>query len=89
MSPAGWGKGVLVVRAADGTTRTLGRYWPLRGPQLTLYLPAPFLSAGSNGLCAFELEQSPCTQSASACSLQLVDTPKIDLPPRDDPYTIP
>jgi hypothetical protein len=38
----GWGKGVVFVNG-----HILGRYWKI-GPQQTLYLPAPWLTAGEN-----------------------------------------
>jgi len=34
----------------------IGRYWEDRGPQHTLYLPAPFLRTGANEVIVFELE---------------------------------
>uniref|UniRef100_A0A914CTC1 Beta-galactosidase n=2 Tax=Acrobeloides nanus TaxID=290746 RepID=A0A914CTC1_9BILA len=36
----GWGKGQLFINGYN-----LGRYWPTRGPQITLYVPKPFLQA--------------------------------------------
>ena len=69
---SGWGHGVLLVRG-----RTLGRYWPLAGPQRTLYLPAPWLARGANELCVFELERSP---DARAPALSLLDRPILDAP---------
>ena len=35
----------------------LGRYWPGMGPQVTLYVPRPFLVSGVNTLVLFELER--------------------------------
>lgn len=46
----GWKKGVAWI---NGTN--LGRYWQ-RGPQQTLYVPGPFLTAGENELIVLELE---------------------------------
>lgn len=39
----------------------LGRYWPVGGPQVTLYVPASFLkpSPDVNILVMFELESAP------------------------------
>uniref|UniRef100_A0A914DAJ3 Beta-galactosidase n=1 Tax=Acrobeloides nanus TaxID=290746 RepID=A0A914DAJ3_9BILA len=34
----GWGKGQLFVNGYN-----IGRYWPTAGPQMTLYVPKPFL----------------------------------------------
>lgn len=45
----GWTKGVAYVNGFN-----LGRYWE-RGPQKTLYVPAPLLRAGVNELVVFEL----------------------------------
>jgi len=45
----GWTKGVCWVNGHN-----LGRYWE-RGPQRTLYIPAPFLQKGENELIVLEL----------------------------------
>jgi beta-galactosidase len=45
----GWTKGVVWVNGFN-----LGRYWE-RGPQKTLYVPAPLLKRGENELIVFEL----------------------------------
>ncbi len=45
----GWTKGVVWLNGFN-----LGRYWQ-RGPQKTLYVPAPLLQAGQNELIVFEL----------------------------------
>lgn len=38
----------------------LGRYWPSRGPQQTLYVPGPWLSTTEpNNLTLLELEGAP------------------------------
>ncbi len=49
---AGWTKGVAFVNG-----KNLGRYWDI-GPQRTLYIPAPFLKAGSNEVILFELHEN-------------------------------
>jgi len=46
---SGWTKGVVYVNGFN-----LGRYWE-RGPQRTLYLPAPLLRSGDNEIVVFEL----------------------------------
>jgi len=51
LDTTGWGKGVAFVNGHN-----LGRYWPLIGPQITLYVPAPYLRAGENELVILELE---------------------------------
>lgn len=50
----GWGKGVAFVNGHN-----LGRYWPLVGPQITLYIPASFLRTGENEVVLIELEYVP------------------------------
>ncbi|GAB3572987.1 beta-galactosidase [Leifsonia lichenia] len=45
-----WGKGVVWINGF-----CLGRYWS-RGPQYTLYVPAPILAAGRNRILLLELE---------------------------------
>jgi beta-galactosidase len=45
-----WGKGIAWVNGF-----CLGRYWH-RGPQHTLYVPAPLIRAGDNELVVLELE---------------------------------
>lgn len=49
ISMAGWTKGVVYVNGFN-----LGRYWE-RGPQKTLYIPAPLLKKGTNEIIIFEL----------------------------------
>lgn len=46
-----WGKGIVFINDFN-----LGRYWPLRGPQCNLYVPAPILKQGDNLLVILELE---------------------------------
>lgn len=50
LDTSGWGKGVAWVNGF-----ALGRYWR-RGPQRTLYVPAPVTRAGTNELVVLELE---------------------------------
>uniref|UniRef100_A0A671NQY0 Beta-galactosidase-like n=1 Tax=Sinocyclocheilus anshuiensis TaxID=1608454 RepID=A0A671NQY0_9TELE len=51
----GWTKGQVWVNEVN-----LGRYWPQRGPQQTLYVPGPFLSATQpNNITVLELERAP------------------------------
>eukprot|EP00850_Spirogloea_muscicola_P011302 SM000069S20739 [mRNA] locus=s69:521604:527234:- [translate_table: standard] len=40
-----WGKGVAFMNSFN-----LGRYWPAKGPQCTLFVPAPLLKVGLNEL---------------------------------------
>ena len=48
----GWGKGYVWVNGHN-----LGRYWKI-GPQQSLFLPAPWLSAGINQVIVLDLEPS-------------------------------
>ncbi|XP_076643332.1 beta-galactosidase [Halictus rubicundus] len=63
-----WGKGVAFVNG-----RNLGRYWPRVGPQITLYVPAPFLRTGENELVLVELEYVPNNRK-----MKLQPTPILD-----------
>ncbi|KAJ7550724.1 hypothetical protein O6H91_07G114700 [Diphasiastrum complanatum] len=47
-----WTKGVAFINGYN-----LGRFWPLRGPQCTLYIPAPLLKYGDNELVILELDR--------------------------------
>ncbi|XP_014662110.1 PREDICTED: beta-galactosidase-like isoform X2 [Priapulus caudatus] len=59
----GWYKGVAFVNGFN-----VGRYWPVMGPQVTLYVPAHALKSHPqvNVLVLFELEWSPCTAADDA-----------------------
>ncbi|MEQ4486609.1 glycoside hydrolase family 35 protein [Cohnella silvisoli] len=61
----GWSKGVVWVNGFN-----LGRYWE-KGPQRTLYLPAPLLRQGSNEIIVFELHfsQNPVVELTDAPDL--------------------
>ena len=48
LDTTGWGKGVVWINGFS-----LGRYWS-RGPQKTLYVPAPILHEGLNEIVVFE-----------------------------------
>jgi len=68
LSFEGWGKGIAFLNGFN-----LGRYWPLAGPQHTLYSPSnlfkPFPQ--ENKLTVFELEKNPC-DNESQCVLKFV-----------------
>lgn len=51
LSFRGWGKGIAFVNGFN-----LGRFWPSRGPQCNLYVPAPVLQQGENIVVIIELE---------------------------------
>ena len=53
-----WNKGVAFLNGHN-----LGRYWPVAGPQLTLYAPSVYFKPypHENEIVLFELEHSPCS----------------------------
>uniref|UniRef100_A0A8B9SZM0 Beta-galactosidase n=1 Tax=Anas platyrhynchos TaxID=8839 RepID=A0A8B9SZM0_ANAPL len=68
----GWTKGQIWINGFN-----LGRYWPARGPQLTLFVPRNILvSSVPNNITVLELEHSPC--STQACEIEFVDKPVIN-----------
>jgi len=72
----GWTKGTAFINGFN-----LGRYWPVVGPQITLYIPGVLLHTGGkeNVLMLVEQENSPCGGEGE-CSVYMVDTPQIDGP---------
>jgi len=74
LSLDGWHKGFVFINEHN-----LGRYWPIVGPQETLYVPGVFLkpSPENNTITIFELENSPCDIYEN-CVVELVDQPRID-----------
>ena len=66
----GWGKGVVWVNGNH-----LGRYWPSQGPQCNLYVPAPFLRAGTNVVTVLELGDGAAAVAPE--SVNLVDHPDL------------
>nr|XP_020030759.1 beta-galactosidase isoform X2 [Castor canadensis] len=57
----------------------LGRYWPARGPQKTLFVPQHILTTSApNNITVLELEQAQCgDQGQERCIVELVDKPEI------------
>lgn len=53
----GWGKGTLFLNSFN-----LGRYWPLVGPQITMYIPKELLKYGKNTFVVLELQKAPLDQ---------------------------
>ena len=47
-----------------------GWYWPAVGPQMTMYIPGPFLHEGENELILFELEGVPAKTAGSFPKLE-------------------
>ncbi|XP_064527255.1 beta-galactosidase [Pseudopipra pipra] len=76
----GWTKGQIWINGFN-----LGRYWPARGPQLTLYVPRNVLvSSVPNNITVLELESSPC--STQACEIEFVDEPNINATTQYESY---
>ncbi|KAJ8313285.1 hypothetical protein KUTeg_009163 [Tegillarca granosa] len=70
-----WSKGQLFINHNN-----VGRYWPVIGPQVRLYIPKPFLQAQKpNYVVMFELENAPC-QTPKTCFAEFVDKPFINAP---------
>lgn len=52
----------------------MGRYWPARGPQETLFVPATILSTTAlNNVTVLELEEAPC--SSDLCYVEFTAAP--------------
>ncbi|XP_054847213.1 beta-galactosidase isoform X1 [Eublepharis macularius] len=68
----GWTKGQIWINSFN-----LGRYWPARGPQVTLFVPSNILvSSFPNNVTVLELESSPC--GTQKCLIEFVDRPNIN-----------
>ncbi|XP_042145877.1 beta-galactosidase [Ixodes scapularis] len=63
----GWKKGFAFLNNFN-----LGRYWPVMGPQMTLYVPS-VLFREHNRLILLELERAPCSLFED-CSVEFVKT---------------
>ncbi|XP_059198470.1 beta-galactosidase [Centropristis striata] len=73
-----WRKGQVWINGFN-----LGRYWPTRGPQVTLFVPANILStAAPNNVTVLELEEAPC--SSGLCSVEFTDTPILNATVQSD-----
>ena len=74
LNVSGWSKGVAFVNGYN-----LGRYWPVKGPQKTLYVPGTYLHSTTklNELILFEIDHSPCAPPYDDCYASLVDSPDI------------
>uniref|UniRef100_A0A8C2K429 Beta-galactosidase n=1 Tax=Cyprinus carpio TaxID=7962 RepID=A0A8C2K429_CYPCA len=82
-SPPHWSsyKGIITYFLFQGQVWingfNVGRYWPSRGPQVTLFVPAHLLSTSvQNNITVLELEASPC--SSGSCTVEFTDTPVIN-----------
>nr|XP_009237513.2 beta-galactosidase isoform X4 [Pongo abelii] len=70
----GWTKGQVWINGFN-----LGRYWPARGPQLTLFVPQHILmTSAPNTITMLELERAPCSSDdPELCAVTFVDRPVI------------
>eukprot|EP00092_Neocalanus_flemingeri_P024878 GFUD01026976.1.p1 GENE.GFUD01026976.1~~GFUD01026976.1.p1 ORF type:complete len:678 (+),score=151.84 GFUD01026976.1:30-2036(+) len=78
LSLAGWHKGVAFINGFN-----LGRYWPIVGPQKTLFVPRTILKPypAKNSIILLEQDHAPCghgDRSQELCVVELVDTADID-----------
>ena len=64
LAPVGFHKGFVTVNGFN-----LGRYWNDKGPQKTLYVPAPLLCEGENEIIVFE------TDGTDAPEVELLSAP--------------
>ena len=72
----GWSKGQAFVNGFN-----VGRYWPVVGPQQTLFVPANVLSLKGNpaSIVLLELDSSPCV-NPKTCFVKFVAEPLINGP---------
>uniref|UniRef100_A0A3Q2KUG6 Beta-galactosidase n=1 Tax=Equus caballus TaxID=9796 RepID=A0A3Q2KUG6_HORSE len=70
----GWTKGQVWINGFN-----LGRYWPARGPQMTLFVPQHILmTSAPNSVIVLELEYAPCSDNnLELCAVEFVDRPDI------------
>lgn len=71
----GWTKGQAFINGFN-----LGRYWPVKGPQKTLYVPYNVFNTANpddNEIVLFEIDKAPCTPPFDNCFVTFVDKPDI------------
>ena len=72
----GWAKGQAFINGHN-----LGRYWPVKGPQKTLYVPYTVFNTANpadvNEIIIFEIDKAPCNPPFEDCYVTFVDTPDI------------
>jgi hypothetical protein len=61
----------------------LGRYWPIMGPQQTLYVPHGILKTGDNSITLFELESAPDGSPGHNVSVTFTNVHQINGPTPD------
>lgn len=68
----GWVKGQVWINGFN-----LGRYWPIMGPQMTLFVPRNILTTEApNNITVLELESAPCScGTPEPCVVEFVDRP--------------
>lgn len=83
LNPRNWTKGVAFLNGFN-----LGRYWPVMGPQITLYIPGILFHPypKQNNLILLELESAPCKINVS-CTIDFVKNPILD-GPTPNKYTL-
>ena len=69
-----WTKGVVFVNGFN-----VGRYWPIAGPQQTLYIPASVLSPNqkTSSLVVLELDDAPC-DFPETCYVRFMTDPVVN-----------
>ena len=78
LSLPGWHKGVVFINGFN-----LGRYWPIVGPQKTLFVPRTLLKSypANNTIILLEQDHAPCghkDRSQKLCVVEMVTTPDIN-----------
>ncbi|CAN8004540.1 unnamed protein product, partial [Ixodes hexagonus] len=72
LDPTGWSAGFAFINGIN-----LGRYWPKKGPQVTLYLPGAFLLPypEENRLFLLEMEGAPGDRTVKLVGEHILDGP--------------
>ncbi|XP_063964906.1 beta-galactosidase-like isoform X2 [Lytechinus pictus] len=75
LKTSGWTKGQAFMNDFN-----LGRYWPLAGPQITLFVPSNLIkpSPAKNTVFLLELERPPCLNQTDPCTVEFIDRPIIN-----------
>jgi len=73
LNTRGWGKGVVYLNEFN-----LGRYWPLVGPQISVYIPRPLLKKGTNTLVFIEYQRSNWIDELKTNLAVFEDKPRLD-----------
>ncbi|XP_071158148.1 beta-galactosidase-like isoform X2 [Mytilus edulis] len=76
VDPTTWSKGQTIIRS--NIAYNIGRYWPIAGPQIRLFVPKPYLAPNTvNNVIMFELEMAPC-KTQTGCTVEFKDKPLIN-----------